>query len=89
MMMQKYKAVTVAMLVASAGNIAFHVDARGQCTRSGLDDGPLQITKGTLQVDVEYDNAVCGTSGDTIPTARAQDCLDAVDDSYDLFVWLQ
>jgi len=51
-----------------------------------LDDGPLQITKGSIQVDVEYDNAVCGTGGDTVPTARAQDCLDAVDTSYDLFV---
>ena len=57
-----------------------------QCSRSGLNDGPLQVTKGAIDFDVEYDNGACGTGGDAIATALAQDCLDTLDTAYDLYV---
>ncbi|MBI4716172.1 MAG: VWA domain-containing protein [Planctomycetes bacterium] len=60
--------------------------ASGQCSPGGLNDGPLSVTKGSVNFRVEYDNAACGAGGDTIPTVRAQDCRDTLDTAYDLYV---
>ncbi len=60
----------------------------GQCSPGGLDDGPLEVTKGSLDVDVHYTNDTwidCGDAGDYFPTNKAQEALDSLDASYDLY----
>ncbi|MCP4250830.1 MAG: VWA domain-containing protein [bacterium] len=71
----------------AAGVLLFVADgwAYGQCSPSGLDDGPLEITKGAIDADVHYLDGTCASDVDAIPTARAQDVLDTFDTAYDIY----
>lgn len=62
--------------------------AFGQCSPSGLDDGPLEITKGSLDIDVHYTNddwLDCSEAGDYFSTSQAQNALNSLGTSYDLY----
>ncbi|MEP0842405.1 MAG: VWA domain-containing protein [Phycisphaerae bacterium] len=63
--------------------------APAQCSPSGLDDGPLEVTKGSLDIDVHYTNDTwldCGVAGDYFSTTSATQARDSLGTSYDLYV---
>ncbi|GMU20214.1 MAG: hypothetical protein AMXMBFR13_03120 [Phycisphaerae bacterium] len=60
----------------------------GQCSPGGLDDGPLELTKGPLDIDVHYTTDTwldCGVAGDYFSTVQAQNALDGLGTTYDLY----
>ncbi len=59
--------------------------ARADCSPPGITDGPLEVTKGAIDFDVWYKSDDCAGTGDTITAADAQNCLNAISNSYDLY----
>lgn len=59
--------------------------ARGQCAWPTITDGPLEVTKGAIDFDVWYKSDDCAGTGDAITLADAQNCLNAISTSYDLY----
>lgn len=60
----------------------------GQCSPGGLDDGPSEVTKGSLDIDVHWTNddwLDCGDAGDYFPDDKAADVFNSLSTSYDLF----
>jgi len=58
---------------------------RGQCSPSGLSDGPLEVTNMGTDFDVHYVDGMCLAGSDNFTDTLAQDALDAADMSLDLY----
>ena len=62
-MMVPWKASrAVRYAVVALTTIAFAADALGQCSTTGLDDGPLGITKDGIEFDIDVAYFTCNNS---------------------------
>ncbi len=77
----------VAILVAAGGVLTTSTRAHAQCSPGGLNDGPLEVTKGSIEIDLTFtddDWLDCGAAGDYMSAAQAQNAIDSLDSSYDV-----